>query len=151
MNKMNLREFLINNEPDIYGRYISEIWNFNDEQIEGTHNFIQFLFPLTQPSKNSFNKIYINSDDLLLELKSDIKVRESIIYSSKWYFSFLERNQHWQTYFDHNHLRISRVIESLNIIISNRHANRFYKKVLDICLDELINVETKLIWKSKTY
>ena len=146
---MNLREFLKNNEPDIYGRYISEIWSFNDEQIETTHNFIQFLFPLTQPSKNSFNKIYINSDDLLHELKSDKKVRESIMYSSNWYFSFLERNQHWQTYFDHNHLRISRVIESLNVIVSNRQANRFYKQVLDICIEELINDETKLIWKSK--
>ena len=148
---MNLREFLKNNETDIYHRYISEIWSFNDEQIETTHNFIQFLFPLTQPSKNSFNKIYINSDDLLYELKSDKKVRESIIYSSNWYFSFLERNQHWQTYYDHNHLRISRVIESLNIIVSNRQANRFYKQVLDICIEELINDETKLIWKSKTY
>lgn len=146
---MNLRGFLKNNEPDIYGRYISEIWSFNDEQIETTHNFIQFLFPLTQPSKNSFNKIYINSDDLLHELKSDKKVRESIMYSSNWYFSFLERNQHWQTYFDHNHLRISRVIESLNVIVSNRQANRFYKQVLDICIEELINDETKLIWKSK--
>lgn len=148
---MNLRGFLKNNEPDIYGRYISKIWSFNDEQIETTHNFIQFLFPLTQPSKNSFNKIYINSDDLLYELKSDKKVRESIMYSSNWYFSFLERNQHWQTYFDHNHLRISRVIESLNVIVSNRQAKRFYKQVLDICIEELINDETKLIWKSKTY
>tara|TARA_B100000963_G_C22218957_1_gene490716 strand:- start:89 stop:535 length:447 start_codon:yes stop_codon:yes gene_type:complete len=148
---MNLREFLKNNETDIYHRYISEIWSFNDEQIETTHNFIQFLFPLTQPSKNSLNKIYINSDDLLCELKSDKKVRESIIYSSNWYFSFLERNQHWQTYYDHNHLRISRVIESLNVIVSNRQANRFYKQVLDICIEELINDETKLIWKSKTY
>ena len=148
---MNLREFLKNNETDIYHRYISEIWSFNDEQIETTHNFIQFLFPSTQPSKNSFNKIYINSDDLLYELKSDKKVRESIMYSSNWYFSFLERNQHWQTYYDHNHLRISRVIESLNVIVSNRQANRFYKQVLDICLEELINDETKLIWKSKIY
>lgn len=148
---MNLRGFLKNNEPDIYGRYISEIWSFNDEQIETTHNFIQFLFPLTQPSKNSFNKIYINSDDLLHELKSDKKVRESIMYSSNWYFSFLERNQHWQTYFDHNHLRVSRVIESLNVIVSNRQANRFYKQVLDICIEELINDETKFIWKSKIY
>lgn len=148
---MNLREFLKNNETDIYHRYISEIWSFNDEQIETTHNFIQFLFPLTQPSKNSLNKIYINSDDLLYELKSDKKVRESIIYSSNWYFSFLERNQHWQTYYDHNHLRISRVIESLNVIVSKRQANRFYKQVLDICIEELINDETKLIWKSKTY
>ena len=73
------------------------------------------------------------------------------MHSSNWYFSFLERNQHWQTYFDHNHLRISRVIESLNVIVSNRQANRFYKQVLDICIEELINDGTKLIWKSKIH
>ena len=45
---MNFEKFLLAKEPDFKGRAIQDIWNFSDEQIEHTHDFIQLLFPNNQ-------------------------------------------------------------------------------------------------------
>jgi len=40
---MNFENFLINAEPDFKDRFLNDIWNFSDEDIEHTHDFIQLL------------------------------------------------------------------------------------------------------------
>ena len=41
---MNFYEFLRNEGPDFKGRFLSDIWNYNDYQIENKHDFVQVLF-----------------------------------------------------------------------------------------------------------
>ena len=43
---MNLITFLKDQEPDFNVRFLSDIWNFRDIDIERNHDFIQILFPL---------------------------------------------------------------------------------------------------------
>jgi hypothetical protein len=40
--------------PDDAGRWLKDIWEWDDEQLETTHDFIQWLFPLPEPSR--FNR-----------------------------------------------------------------------------------------------
>ena len=44
--------FLEGYDADARGRKLHEIWEFSDNQIESTHDFIQWLFPLTEPSQS---------------------------------------------------------------------------------------------------
>ena len=43
--------FLEGSGPDGDGRFIEEVLAFDDSQIEHVHTFIQWLFPLTEPSR----------------------------------------------------------------------------------------------------
>jgi len=45
--------------------------------------------------------------------------------SAQWYLGFLQRNDHWIKSYDHNHLRITRVIKSLKQLNSETHAENF--------------------------
>jgi hypothetical protein len=47
------------------------------------------------------------------------------VKSSDWYTAFLSRNSHWKAKYDHNHLRITRAIKSLRLLVSDDEANRF--------------------------
>ena len=56
---MDLIEFLSDKSPDFKGRYLTDIWNYNDDEIEYNHDFIQLIFPLDKPSQAVFNNIYL--------------------------------------------------------------------------------------------
>lgn len=45
-----ITNFLKGTGKDKQGRTLQDIWNFSDEQLESTHNYIQWLFPLINPT-----------------------------------------------------------------------------------------------------
>ena len=42
--------FYSGTEPDHRGRYLHEIQRWSDDQLEKVHDYIQWLFPLPEPS-----------------------------------------------------------------------------------------------------
>lgn len=145
---MNFERFLINKEPDFKGRMIDEIWDFSDIQIEVNHDFIQIIFPLNKKSQSSFHGYYLDNDHLVNELKKNSQIKENILKSSKWFLSFLKRNSHWQSRYDHNQLRITRIIECLRLLVGDDEADSFYKSVLELCKGSKINKATLEFWKN---
>ena len=145
---MNFKNFLLGEEEDFKGRMIEDIWGFTDVEIESNHDFIQLIFPLNKKSQSSFHGYYLDSDQLIYELKENIQIRENILKSSKWFLSFLERNSHWKSRYDHNQLRITRVIECLRLLVGNDEANNFYKSVLKLCKEKKINKTTLEFWEN---
>ena len=145
---MNFKNFLLGKEADFKGRTIHEIWNFSDIQIEGNHDFIQLIFPLNKKSQNVFHGYYLDNEDLINELKESHQIRENIIKSSSWFLSFLKRNDHWKSKYDHNQLRITRVIECLRLLVGNDEADNFYQSVVGLSLDSNINKTTLEFWKN---
>ena len=144
---MNLITFLKDQEPDFNVRFLSDIWNFRDIDIERNHDFIQILFPLEIRSNNTSHHYYIDSPELLSDLINDDLVKENIIKSSKWFLKFLSRNEHWRKSQDHNHLRITRIIKCLRLIVSDEEADNFYDEVLEILgNNNLINKKTLEFW-----
>jgi len=148
---MNFENFLTNAEPDFKNRFLNDIWNFSDEDIEHTHDFIQLLFPLNEKSESVFHGYYLNTESSIINVKSNDLAKSNIVKSSKWFLSFLERNSHWRRRHDHNYLRITRIIKSLRLLVSDDEADTFYQLILNILTEEdrlKINSETLEFWKS---
>ena len=129
---MDLYKFLKNEEKDFQGRFLSDIWNFSDEEIEDNHDFIQILFPLDKPSEAVHHNIYLKDVNEYLKIKSNKIVKKNIIKSKDWFIEFLKRNDQWKLYSDHNQLRITRIIECLRLLISDDGADLFYSTILSM-------------------
>ena len=145
---MNFKNFLIGKGSDFKGRTIQDIWNYSDEEIESIHDFIQVLFPLNKKSQSVFNGYYLDTDDLIQNLKDNEQVKENIFKSSEWFLSFLKRHDYWKRRYNHNQLRITRVIECLRLLVGDDEANNFYKSVIELCKDKNINKKTIGFWNN---
>tara|TARA_B110000003_G_C16488729_1_gene472591 strand:- start:25 stop:465 length:441 start_codon:yes stop_codon:yes gene_type:complete len=145
---MNFKQFLLGKEPDFKDRMIQDIWQFTDDEIESNHDFIQLIFPLNKKSQSVFHGYYLDNDELIVELKENNKIKENLIKSSKWFLSFLKRTNHWKSKYDHNQLRITRIIECLRLLVGNDEADNFYHYVLKLCSESRINKNTLGFWKN---
>ena len=143
---MNFKNFLLAKEPDFKCRMIQDIWNYSDEEIEGIHDFIQILFPLNKKSQSVFHGHHLDTDDLVQSLKDDEQVKENILKSSEWFLSFLKRHDYWKRGYNHNQLRISRIIECLRLIVGDKEANSFYKLIKILTKNANLNKKTTEFW-----
>jgi hypothetical protein len=134
--------FLEGKTPDHRGRILAMLLQQTDYQAETNHDYIQWLFPLDEPSRS------INGAPVLTELEID-EIRQSslaqanLAKSARWFLGFLERNDHWITKYNHNHLRITRVIKSLRLLASDKAADEFRDKVLALAVDNLNLIDQK--------
>ena len=134
--------FLEGKSPDHRGRILAMLLQQTDHQAETTHDYIQWLFPLDEPSRS------VNGAPVLTELEID-QIRQSslaqanLAKSARWFLGFLERNDYWITKYNHNHLRITRVIKSLRLLTSDKAADEFRDKVLAVAGDNLNLVDQK--------
>ena len=102
-------DFLIGEQPDIYNRYLEDIWKMSDEDTEGVHNFIQWVFPLNERSGAVPNSPILTQQEIIDIKKSEI-AKQNIKKSADWFLNFLTRNSYWVCQSNHNHLRITIVI-----------------------------------------
>lgn len=144
---MSLLEFLEGKSTDNFERMIHDVWNFNDQQIERTHNFIQWLFPLAVPSASVPGAPVLTKDDIAAIRASDT-AQDKICKSAEWYGSFLERNDFWKKPHDHNHLRITRVIRSLRLLVDEDEADAFRIEIYSLLGNDLslIPKKTRQFW-----
>ena len=144
---MDLIAFLKNEETDFKGRSLTDIWAYSDSQIEANHDFIQLLFPLNKPSKHSFHGVYLNDDAQVIEIKNNKAIQVNILTSANWFLMFLDRVDQWRVGYNHNQLRITRIIECLRLLIGYNEAYKFYENVLSILgSDNKINKKTIKFW-----
>ena len=127
---MDILNFLEGAIPDGRGRTLSMIMAFDDQTIESTHDFIQWIFPLDEPSRSHPGAPVLDLFEIE-EIKSSDVALENLMQSADWYFGFLQRHDHWIRQYDHNHLRISRAIKSLRLLVSDEVADRYKAAILD--------------------
>ena len=48
---ISVLDFLSNQDRNASGWLLTDIWKFNDTQIENTHTFIQWVFPTNEASR----------------------------------------------------------------------------------------------------
>ncbi len=146
---MDFERFLIGEGSDFLGRNLQDIWDFSDEEIEQTHDFVQVVFPINKPSRAVSHGFYLDSEDLIEQIKNNPEAKKNILKSAKWFLSFLARNTYWNQKYNHNQLRITRVIESLRLLVSNVEADKFYQSVLELIEeDNKVNLDTLVFWKN---
>jgi hypothetical protein len=134
--------FLEGKTSDHRGRVLAMLLQQTDHQAETTHDFIQWLFPLDEPSRSVMSTPVLNELDIE-EIRQSELAQQNLVKSASWFLGFLERNDHWITKYDHNHLRITRVIKSLRLLTSDEAADEFRDKMLSLIGDELVLVDQK--------
>ena len=141
--------FLEGKAPDHRGRILAMLLQQTDHQAETTHDYIQWLFPLNEPSR-SVNGVPVLTELEIDEIRQISLAQANLAKSARWFLGFLERNDHWIIKYNHNHLRITRVIKSLRLLASDKAADEFRDKVLALAGDNLNLVDQKArgFWRS---
>ena len=129
---MDITGFLENKTPDHRGRTLSMILAFSDKQAKQTHNYMQWLFRLDEPS----GSVHV--------------AQANLTKASEWFFQFLIRNPRWIAKYDHNQLWITRVIKSLRLLVGNKEADKFRQSIFDHLGEDvtLISENAKSFWNS---
>ncbi|KAK0103597.1 hypothetical protein ONS95_005609 [Cadophora gregata] len=145
MSQSLLITFYEEAQPDHRGRYLSGILNWNANKLESAHDYIQIVFPLPEESGVQWNAPTINRP-VFDAFRTRPELRERMKDSFKkmmWFYGFVlvetddsirvhkganwnNHSGHWDVRFDHNHLRITRIIRCLRVLGLEDEAQAFY-------------------------
>ena len=139
MNK--IYDFLIGG-ADHAGRTHAFICDQSDEWIESTHDFIQWLFPI-EDERGRGASIPDLTDEEVEMIKESEEAQKAMLLSASRMRRFWSKNQHWVTEHDHNHLRITRCIKSLRLLVGDEEAQK-----MKVWLSSVLGPNAKLISKS---
>lgn len=131
MTNKTLIDFLKGAGPDKHGRTIYDIWNYSDEKLESVHNYIQWLFPLPEPSEQVLGSPYLENEEEIKVINADLEIQENIIKSLLRMEEFYRENDFWLQPNDHNHMRITRIIKSVGLLSSKENAKDFYTFIMN--------------------
>lgn len=121
--------FLEGEGADGCGRSLFEVLAFSDTRLETTHDFIQWLFPLTEPSAAV-------PDAPVLDAAAVARIQDSgmaqcgLAAGTDRMTFFLRSTRTWLMPNSHNHRRITRIIRSLRLLRGDDEANDFRDQVL---------------------
>ena len=118
--------------------------SFFDDIKATTHDFIQWLFPLDEVSRAISGAPVLSQTDIQL-IHTNNDAQANIRRSAAWFHGFLQRNDHWRTKYNHNHLRITRVVKSLRLLTDDKEADEFKASVFDILSDDLDLIDRKAV------
>jgi hypothetical protein len=132
--------------PDDRGRYLEDVLRFSDEQLEYTHDFIQWLFPLREPSGANPDAPCLD-DAAIAQFRERPDLRDAMRRALDRMLSFyglareddaivtspeFSRHAQWLTPENHNHLRLTRMLKSLRLLGNEPEARALYQ-----CLSRL--------------
>jgi len=163
--------FYNGSQPDHRGRYLHEIQEWPNDQVEAVHDYIQWLFPLPEPSQFNAAAPVLTRESIqefrsLPELQQ--KLRDSFFRMMHFYGfevlsikpievdrapSFAAKATGWLSPGNHNHLRITRILRCLTILGLEAEAKAFLECLAEIYEDEqnkslpAISDETMLYWR----
>ena len=148
-----LVEFYSGRAPDHAGRFLHEIQQWPDDRLEDVHDFIQWLFPLTEPSPinplapvvdQETIKAFAAQPELCRNLETSF-LRMLRFYGLEMPLegqppvqravNFAERARNWLHPGNHNHLRITRILKSLTLLGLKQEAAAFLKCLEGIYAD----------------
>ena len=142
-------------------RSLRDIQDFDLYELEHTHDYIQWLFPLPEPSGANPAAPLLSPADITA-FQADSTLRAELARSFEAMLSFFglemapargkrdlrivkanhfeDRSGLWRSPGNHNFLRITRILRSLTLLGCQRHAAEFLA-----CLKEIYADNTRLI------
>jgi hypothetical protein len=125
-------QFYSGAEPDHRGRFLRDVIAWPDERLESVHDFIQWLFPLPDPSPVNPHAPLLNRETVeAFAARANLRdaLRTSLERMLKFYGfalgpgpmvdrtkQFAARAENWLWPGNHNHLRITRILKCLSIL-----------------------------------
>ena len=129
MNVGPLHAYLLNIGTDRRGRRLDEVLEFSDDALERVHDYIQWLFPL--PTRSSAQPdAPVLSEDEIAAIRRDDRAVANLRRAARRMIQFYDRTNWWLPWNDHNHLRISRILQSLRLLAGHDEAGSFYAAIL---------------------
>ena len=128
--------------PDHRGRFVSEIQRWNSAELESVHDFIQWLFPLPEPSPVNPLAPVLDAATIA-EFHNDAQLRAALLNSMRLMLSFYSfelgegteplirslpgiETAHWLTPGNHNLLRITRILRSTRLLGLSWYSETFF-------------------------
>jgi len=157
--------------PDHRGRYLHEIQRWPEDQLEKVHDYIQWLFPLPEPSGFNVAAPVLNRESIqVFRARPDLQeqLRVSFLRMMSFYGlkarsgeqvsvirapNFAAKATVWLSPGNHNHLRITRILKCLNVLGLEAEAKAFFDCLSEIYDDEqnkpmpAISDETMRYWR----
>jgi len=136
--------------PDDRGRFLDEMLRFDNRQLERVHDFIQWLFPLPEPSgANASAPVLDQSAIEQFRARPELRValRRSLdrmlaFYGLRWSDERIVRNEQfgerdgWLSPGNHNHLRLTRMVRSLCFLGERDAARALFDALSNIYHEE---------------
>ncbi|GGE43152.1 hypothetical protein GCM10011367_17290 [Marinicauda pacifica] len=119
-----LLEFLEGEGLPGHGLTIDEILASSNDQLERDHQFIQWVFPNRQPSRFNWSAPVLTEAEIEGICQSGVAavyLRRALARMRKFY----SETDAWMAPKDHNHLRITRILEAAALLLGIDEARRF--------------------------
>jgi ADP-ribosylglycohydrolase len=116
------------------GHRRADLLKLTDTEFERHHGFIQWAFPTPEKSYNNFSAPLLDLGTAIW-LSEDAESTNFLEQMTVRFLQFLKNNDQWRASYNHNHLRITRVIHSLRILHSFELALWFHEQVINLAGD----------------
>ena len=124
-----LDRYLAGRGTDARGRTASDVIALSDRELERSHDWVQWLFPLpTQSSAVPDAPILSKAD--LAAIKADATALATLQRAVDRMIVFYDSTDHWLQRFDHNHLRITRILQSVRLLLGQSSAQVLYDRLM---------------------
>lgn len=153
-DKQTIIDFLEGKGKDYKDRTFEEIITYSDKVMEECHDQVQWMFPLHEESK--FAQTYpILTKETVEAAKNNTAIKQNLCKAQdrmqKFYGIHQDRwdrdiQREWCKEFNHNLLRITRIVRCLRFFGLEDEAKEFYDKILYVGQHFDISNVTKAYW-----
>jgi hypothetical protein len=140
-----LLDFYRDQAPDTEGRFLTDILAWDDDSLEEVHDFIQWLFPLSEPSQFNPDAPLLTREDITA-FRNESALQENLRKSFQRILTFLglswvekgtmvegpnfsARVAEVWAYPNYNWLRITRILKSLMLLGLETEAKGLFEKM----------------------
>lgn len=145
MPPLLLISFLTGDGLDAAGRSFGQVIALNDAALERHHDFIQWLFPLDEPSRAVPGSPVLDAAGVAVLRQSNV-CRDRQTLAAQRMLQFYQHTDAWRRPFDHNHLRITRIIKSLRLLSGDEAAESFKAAIIILAADAPIDRQARTFW-----
>jgi hypothetical protein len=140
--------FLSGKGQDHRGRTLGDLLALDDSALEHLHDYVQWLFPLPESSRFNALAPVLSALDVTA-LRESAPAKANLRRAAARMLAFYDANDHWLTAFDHNHLRITRIIRCLALILGRDEAEIFHQRIEArvVAAEEQVNAESRRYWR----
>jgi hypothetical protein len=158
-------DFYRGTHPDFLGRNLADIWQWDNDQLEDVHSYIQILFPNRDPSPvnpaapildQATEAAFARDEELRRNLATSLDVMlrfygleyDATAEQVRRRPDFAARAQNWLSRGNHNYLRITRILKCLMALGLPERARAFFRCLEDVHAGHgcVIGVDTFAYW-----
>ena len=129
------------------------IFRWEHFQLEEVHDYIQWYFPTEQMSQYNSHAPVL-TPEVVDAFKTNLSIRVKLLNvfdrMMKWYglFGYAPNYSHWMNVDNHNYLRLTRIITSMDALGFEHEAKTLQMELLDLAdtYTDKISAETKGYW-----